>query len=133
MLGRGAFELPDAVAARTLLAYPASLPGSDDFTEFLEVMRKGKVSLRSPAFQAVAYASARTFVEAVTVGGRRLNRAALVASLEQLRDFRTGIVPPLSFGPNRRVGANGSYVVGVNLRAKEYTPLSGRLVPREPR
>jgi len=131
MLGRGAFELPPDVAARTLLAYPASLPGSDDFTEFLEVMRKGRVSLRSPAFQSVAYAAARTFVEAVTAGGRRLNRTALVASLEQLRDFRTGIVPPLSFGPNRRVGATGSYVVGLDLRAKEYKPLSGRLVPRD--
>ncbi|HEX6184202.1 MAG TPA: ABC transporter substrate-binding protein [Pyrinomonadaceae bacterium] len=131
MLGRGAFELPTDVAARTLLAYPAALPGSDDFTEFLDTVKKGQVSLSSPAFQSVAYAAARTFVEAATAGGRRLNRAALVASLEQLRDFRTGVLPPLSFGPNRRVGATGSYVVGVDVQAKEYKPLSGRLVPRE--
>lgn len=61
----------------------------------------------------------------------RLAAVALVASLEQLRDFRTGVLPPLSFGPNRRVSATGSYVVGVDPQAKEYKPLSGRLVPRE--
>jgi ABC-type branched-subunit amino acid transport system substrate-binding protein len=131
MLGRRAFELPADVAARTLLAYPAALPGRDDFTEFLDAAQKGQVALRSPAFQSVAYAAARTFVEATTAGGRRLNRAALVASLEQLHDFRTGVLPPLSFGPNRRVGATGSYVVGVDPQAKEYKPLSGRLAPRE--
>jgi hypothetical protein len=131
MLGRAAFELPRDVAARTYLSYPASLPEKDDATEFFNTMRKSGVELRSPAFQSVAYAAARVFVEAMKSSGRQTSRAALVAALEQLRDFRTGVVPPLSFEPNRRVGATGSYVVGLDLRGRQYIPLGERIVPKQ--
>lgn len=131
MIGRGAFELPAGVAARTYLSYPAALPDGGDFAEFSAAMQRAKVKLRSPAFQAVAYAAARVFVEAVKSSGRGLNRAALVSGLERLRDFDTGVVPPLSFGPNRRVGAVGSYVVGIDFERMGYVPLSGWIVPKE--
>lgn len=131
MVGRGAFDLPPAVAARTYLAYPAALPSAEDFAEFESVMQKGGVEMRSPAFQAVAFAAAKTLVEATKLCGRQVDRASLVGALESLHDFRTGVVPPLTFGPNRRVGAVGSYVVGIDLAKKEYTPLGDWLVPAD--
>jgi ABC-type branched-subunit amino acid transport system substrate-binding protein len=131
MVGRGAFDLPPAAAARTYLAYPAALPNAEDFAEFASLMEKSHVGMRSPAFQAVAFAAAKTLVEATKLCGRQLDRTSLVGALESLRDFRTGVVPPLTFGPNRRVGAIGSFVVGINLDKKEYTPLGDWLVPAD--
>jgi len=76
------------------------------------------------AFRAVAFAAAKVFTEGVKLSGRRLSRAGLVLSIEQLRDFRTGVLPPLTFGPNRRAGVTGAYIVGVDSANKRLTPLS---------
>jgi hypothetical protein len=82
------------------------------------------------AFQAVAYAAAKGFVEAVKNSDRRLSRAALVNSLEHLQNFKTGVIGPVTFGPNRRVGAAYSYIVGVDVIKKQYVPVSARIVPK---
>ncbi len=130
MAGRGAFTLPASVAARTFLAYPASLPTREEFEEFVTVMQKANANIRSAAFQSVAFAAAKILVEATRNGSRQMSRAVLINSLEGLRDFRTGVVPPVTFGPNRRVGAAGSYIVGVDIVNKRYVPVSERVVPK---
>jgi hypothetical protein len=94
-------------------------------------MQKGGVSLRSPAFQSVAYAATKILFEAAKLSSKQLDRTKLISSLEQIQDFRTGVVPPVTFGPNRRVGSVGSYIVGIDLRNKQYMPLSERLTPKE--
>jgi ABC-type branched-subunit amino acid transport system substrate-binding protein len=131
MIGRGAFTLPPGFATQTYLAYPSALPNQNDFAEFIAAMQKAGAPLRSPAFQSVAYAATKIFFEATKLSGRQLDRRRLVSSLEQLQDFRTGVVPPVTFGPNRRVGSIGSYIVGVDLSNKQYLPLTDRLVPKE--
>jgi hypothetical protein len=96
----------------------------------LEVTRSKAVAAGAPArpltlaFRAVAFAAAKVFTEGVKLSGRRLSRAGLVVSIEQLRDFRTGVLPPLTFGPNRRAGVTGAYIVGVDSANKRLTPLS---------
>ncbi|HSO74645.1 MAG TPA: ABC transporter substrate-binding protein [Blastocatellia bacterium] len=130
MLGRGAFSLPPAIAERTWLAYSVSLPNQSDFADFLDVMTKAGVNLRSVAFQAVAYAAARVFIEAAQNAERQLSRATLINSLERLYSFETGVIGPVTFGPNRRVGAAGSYIVGIDLDKKQYVMVSERLVPK---
>ena len=130
LVGRGAFRLSPDLASRTYLSFPSTLPGRDDFTPFLGLMRKRGVELRSAAFQSVAYASATITAEGLRRGGRQLSRVSLVNGLEQLRAFKTGVIPPVTFDPDRRVGAAGSYVVGIDLANQQYLPLSDRLVPR---
>ncbi|HVF89371.1 MAG TPA: ABC transporter substrate-binding protein [Blastocatellia bacterium] len=130
MVGRGAFNLPPEIASRTYLSFPSSLPGKDDFSEFLAVMQKAGVNIRNAAFQTVAFGAAKVLVEATKNSRKELSRAALVNSLEQLQNFRTGVLPPVTFGPNRRVGAVGSYVVGIDLANRQYVPLGDRLSPR---
>jgi ABC-type branched-subunit amino acid transport system substrate-binding protein len=126
MVGRGAFSLSPKMAKRTFLSFPSALPGKEGFADFLDVMGREKVGLRNTAFQALGFAAAKTFIEALKLSNRELNRPSLVKALEQLRDFKTGVVPPLTFGPNRRVGATGSYVVGIDLDQKQYVPLGER-------
>jgi ABC-type branched-subunit amino acid transport system substrate-binding protein len=131
MLGRAAFELPAGVASRTLLAYPAPLPREEELSDFNALMRKANVASRHPAMQRAAYAAARVFVEAMKSSGRQTSRAGLISSIEKLRDFRTGVLPPLTFGPNNRVGATGSYVVGIDPDKTRIVPLSEWLAPKE--
>jgi ABC-type branched-subunit amino acid transport system substrate-binding protein len=130
MIGRGAFALPASVAAETYLSYPAALPNQSDFAEFISLMQKSGSNLRSPAFQSVAFAATRLFYEAVKLSSRQLDRSTLVRSLEQIHDFKTGVMPPITFGPNRRIGSTGSYIVGIDLDKKQYVPLTDRLIPR---
>jgi hypothetical protein len=79
----------------------------------------------------VAFAAGKTLIESAKMAGRRLDRAALVNSMEQLRHFRTGVIAPLSFGPNRRVGSTGSYVVGIDVANRNYITLSERIAPKD--
>jgi hypothetical protein len=57
----------------------------------------------------------------------------LVNSLEQLHDLNTRVIGPLTFGPNRRVGSTGSYIVGVDSSKKQYVLVSGRIEPEDRR
>lgn len=131
MIGRGAFTLPPDLAAQTFLSYPAALPNQNDFAEFISVLQTAKTPLRSPAFQSVAYAATKVLFEAAKLSRRQLDRTTLINSLEQIRELKTGVVPPLTFGPNRRVGSLSSYIVGIDLSAKQYKPLSDRLIPKD--
>jgi ABC-type branched-subunit amino acid transport system substrate-binding protein len=131
MVGRGAFALPAGIAAQTFLSYPSALPNQEEFAEFLALARKAGINLRSPAFQSMAFAGAKVFFEAAKVSGRQLNRTALINSLEQMREFKTGVVPPLTFGSNRRVGSIGSFIVGVDLTKQQYIPITDRMTPKE--
>jgi hypothetical protein len=70
-------------------------------------------------------------IEATKLSTKELSRSTFVNALEGLRGYRTGVVPPLSFGPNRRVGVEGSYVVGIDLVNKRFTALSEQIVPRD--
>ena len=130
MLGRAAFNLPRTVAARTYLSYPALLPDRDDFSEFFAVMQKSGAGLRNTGFQTVAFAAAKVFVEATKSASRQLSRANLIKELEQLRDYKTGVTPPVTFGANRRVGASGSYIVKLDVDKKQYVPVGDRVVPK---
>lgn len=130
MIGRAAFNLPPAIAAKTYLSYSVSMPDRDDFAEFISVMQKSGVALRSAAFQAVAYASAKIFVEAARSSTRQLSRAGLIRSLEQFHNYATGVIAPVTFGPNRRTGASGSYIVKIDLDKKQYVTVSDRIAPK---
>ena len=58
---------------------------------------------RSPASIA-AFAAAKLLEEGLRRAGRDLDRRKLVDALEELYGYETGLTPPLSYGPNRRIG-----------------------------
>ena len=59
-----------------------------------------------------AYAAAAVLLEGLRQAGRRLDRAVLAERIAALRDFRTGVMPPIGFGPDRRDGLSGAAVIG---------------------
>jgi hypothetical protein len=62
----------------------------------------------------LALVATEIFIEALRRCGRVVSRACLVASLEGLYGFTTHLLPTLSYGVNRRIGALGAYVVQVD-------------------
>jgi ABC-type branched-subunit amino acid transport system substrate-binding protein len=98
---------PQAVASHRTLAAKHGLP-ADHLTT-----------------QLTTLAAARLFEEGVKRAGRDLSRARLVAQLEQLYKWDSGLTPLLTFEPNRRIGARGAYVVVLDLQARTFRRTGG--------
>ncbi|HEX8354106.1 MAG TPA: ABC transporter substrate-binding protein [Pyrinomonadaceae bacterium] len=122
--------LASATAAfkdRIFLAFP-TVPADvtpAGLAEFRTLLEKHGVERRHTAAQLSAFAAARIFVEALQRAGRDLTRERLLSALEGLYEFETGVTPRLTFGPNRRVGAAGAYVMTIDPEKKEFTHASG--------
>lgn len=115
-IGRSAFDVPPPFGDRVFLAYPSVPSDRTSLTSvgFEGLRRRHGLSQQYPAARAVAYAAAAVMVEGLRRSGRAVSRAGFIAALEGLTDFETGAGPLISFGPNRRVGALGAYVVGID-------------------
>lgn len=93
-------------------------------SEFRALLERHRVEPRHTAAQLSAFAAAKIFVEGLQRAGRDLTRERLIVALEGLYDFETGLTPHLTFGPNRRVGAAGAYVMKIDPEKKEFVPAS---------
>jgi ABC-type branched-subunit amino acid transport system substrate-binding protein len=134
MAGRGAFELPEQFAGSLYLAHPGGFPSQEGFAAFEQALRKSsapKSAQRNVAFRSISYAAAQIFIEAAKTSGRQLSRETFNAALEKLQGFRTEVLPPISFGPHRRIGAIGAYVVQVDPQTKQFTPRTDWMEPQE--
>lgn len=70
-------------------------------------------------------AAAELLKEGLKRSGRDLTRESLIESLEGLYQHQTGFTPLISYGPNRRIGARGAYIVALNLEKKSLVPVGG--------
>jgi ABC-type branched-subunit amino acid transport system substrate-binding protein len=137
--------VPGALADRDLVDTPRALDGrialalaidpSDQTPEGLASYRTLAKTLvlaeRPRPAQLAAVVAADLLVEALKRAGRDLDRDRFVATLEGMRDFRTGLAPALTFGPNRRVGAPGAHPVAVDSSAHRLVP-TGRWLEADP-
>lgn len=119
-------EVPAAFKDKVFLTFP-TIPSDltpAGMAEFGALQEKYKIAPRHTAAQLSAFAAARIFVEGLQRVGRDLSREKLITALESLYDFETGVTPRLTFGPNRRIGAAGAYVVTIDPEKKAYVPAS---------
>ena len=93
--------------------------------EWRELQKKYKFETRHAASQLMAFAAAKIFTEALKRAGRDLSREKLITALEGLYEYETGVTPSITFGPNRRVGAMGAYVVSIDPAKREFISASG--------
>ena len=124
---RPLFDAPPAFDHRLFLAYPTlgsdiSAAGRDEYGKLASAHALPPDHLQG---QIAALAAAKLLVEGLRSAGRDLSRLALVDALEALYGYETGLTPPLSYGPNRRIGARGAHVVAVDLVKKSYQPVGG--------
>lgn len=81
--------------------------------------------------EIAAYAAVKVFVEALRRGGRDVTRETLIASLEHLYGFTTGVTPAITYGPNRHIGTVGAYVVGIDFDRRTFAAASRWITPTE--
>lgn len=122
--GRAIFDVATGFGDRLFLAYPA-VPSDlrpEGLLEFKMLQNEYGLAKQHMATQISAFTAAKILVEALRRSGRALSRVNLLAALEGLHEFETGLTPPISFGPNRRVGALGAYIVSIDLENGTFRP-----------
>ena len=127
MTGRDILDAPLAFKDKIFLSFP-SVPADikpAGLENFRTLAAKYKLPQGHIAAQISAYVSAQLLVEGLKRAGRDLSREKLINSLEGLYEFDTGLTPRLTYGPNRRVGAAGAYIVAVDVEKKQFVPASG--------
>lgn len=122
-------DLRGSLEKRVFLALP-SLPSDQTQAGVMEY-RALADSYRLPkaqmASQISALCSAKVLAQGLKLAGRAVTRRKLVTALEGLYDFDTGLMPRIGFGPDRRIGALGAYIVSWDSDKKQLRPVSGWL------
>jgi ABC-type branched-subunit amino acid transport system substrate-binding protein len=108
------------------LSFP-SLPfqAPEGVAEYQKLARVRKLPSQYLATQLTALSSAKVLIERLKRTGRDINREKLIEALEGLYEFKTGFTAAVTYGPNRRVGALGAYIVSLDLEAKRFVPVGG--------
>ena len=117
-------QSPLSLAGRIYLAYP-TLPADHDpqaIAEYRTLAQSHKLPAQNVVAQIAALSSARLLVEALKRAGRDVSREKLIDVLEGMYAFKTGLTPAVTYGPNRRIGSEGAYVVSVDLKRKSFGP-----------
>jgi len=114
--------VPLSFKDHVFLAFP-SVPGDvgpAGLAELRALEEKYKFPPRHIASQLNAFAAAKIFTEALQRAGRDVSREKLITALEGFYEYDTGVTPSITFGPNRRVGAMGAYVLSIDPVKKEF-------------
>jgi ABC-type branched-subunit amino acid transport system substrate-binding protein/mono/diheme cytochrome c family protein len=80
-------------------------------SELRYLTKREDVSPGVRAARRQALAAAKILVEALERAGRSVTRERLIDALERLQNFRTGLMPPVSFSPTRHIGNDGVWIV----------------------
>jgi len=121
--GASLFTLPAEMNGLVFVAFPN---GPDDyseagFAEFEGFRQRHQLSHHHLAAQVAAYAAVKVLTEGLKTAGVMLSRDRLINALEQLYEFKTGVTPVLTYGPNRRIGVQGAHVIGVDLTNHRFS------------
>lgn len=105
--------LAQGFEGKVYLAYPMTPADRDeDHLARLGALRAhAEATARHTFGEATAYGAVSLLLEALRLTGREVSRDALIAAVESLHRFRTGAVPPLTYGRNRRIGAADMRIV----------------------
>lgn len=124
--------IPAKMKDRVFFAFP-TVPAdvsAEGAAEYSGLLQRNKLTPTHAAAQASAIAAAKILVHALELCGKDLSRERLVNTLEGLYEYDTGLMPKVTFGPNRRLGVLGAYVVTMDPEKKVF-PLSAEWVPVE--
>jgi ABC-type branched-subunit amino acid transport system substrate-binding protein len=133
LVGRDVTEIvPVKMKEKIFLAFPTipadvSPAGAAEYSELIE---KNKLGSGHAAAQASAIVAAKIFVHGLELAGKDLSRERLVTMLEGLYEFDTGLMPRITFGPNRRIGVLGAYIVTIDPEKKLF-PASVEWIPAD--
>jgi ABC-type branched-subunit amino acid transport system substrate-binding protein len=126
-IGESVFAAPIGFDRKVFFSF-ATTPEdhtAEGLNEFRAFRAKYKLPSNLVTAQISAYVAAKILIEALKRVGKDLSREKLIQALEELHQYPTGLTQPISYGPNRRVGATGAYIVTIDLKEKQFVPVSG--------
>ena len=125
--GKEIFGAPIGFNGKLFFSFPTGPAdqSAEGVKEFRALADKYKLPAHHVAAQISAYSAAKILVEALKRAGKDVSREKLIQALEGLYEYQTGLTPAITYGPNRRVGAMGAYIVAVDLTEKQFVPVSG--------
>ena len=120
------FRAPAGFDRKILLSFPTSpadqtLNGMKEFRSFAATHQLPPKHL---AALVSAYGGLKILTEALKRAGKDVSREKLIDILEGFYDYSTGLTPPITYGPNLRVGAMGAYVVAIDLKQQQFVSVS---------
>ena len=118
LTGRELLSAPAGFAGRIFSSFP-TLPSdqtSAGRSELLKLAGEGHVF--DGNFPRIALSSAKLLAHGLRQMGKEVSREKLVETLENFYDYNTGQTPAVTFNRNRRVGAQGVHVVGIDTQRK---------------
>ena len=122
----GLFAAPGELQGRIFVALPSSPEiGSGAAARYRELAAAASLPTDNLSAQVTALGAAEVLVTALTRAGRDLDREKLVETLETFLRVDTGYLPPISYGPSRRLGARGAFLARVDLRGGRFEPAGG--------
>ena len=96
----------------------SGLPG---VWRYREHMQKYFPKNEPSRYSLAGYFAAMLFTEGATRAGKNLTRAGLITALEGIRGFESGILPPLTIGPDHETQKRGFWVAMEKGRFKPLT------------
>lgn len=124
--GRELFDAPVSFNQKIFVSFPTSPVDqtAEGIKEFRALAEKYRLPSQHLVAQLSAYSAAKILVEGLKRAGKDVSREKLIAALESLNRFNTGLTPSITYGANRRIGATGAYVVAIDLEKKQFVPTS---------
>jgi ABC-type branched-subunit amino acid transport system substrate-binding protein len=118
------FDAPPGFSEKIFISLPSSPVDQtpEALREFSALSEKYKLPSQHLAVQMYAYGAAKILAEAIRRAGRDLSREKLIKVLEGFYEYQTGVTPAVTYGPNRRIGAMGAYIIKIDLKAKQFMP-----------
>lgn len=117
---------PRGFGGKLFAAYPmrADQPSTGANARAFDALRRSRaLGEQHLTAQRFAYAAMAIVEEGLRQAGRDLSRERFAQAVERLHRFDAGPLPPMSFGPGRRIGALGGYVVAVEPQ-RGFVPVS---------
>jgi ABC-type branched-subunit amino acid transport system substrate-binding protein len=113
---------PARFQGKIFAAYPELQPEMGAVDEFEDFLQRHQLSHDHRLIQISAYCSAKILVDALARAGKNPTREKLILNLEQMRNFKTGLLPSITFGPNRRIGSFKAEIVCADLVSHSFQP-----------
>lgn len=133
LVGEQILDAPAAFQGKLTAAFPNS-PGAqsaEEVEKYKAFLARHEMSPGGSSARRSAYCGLSVLLEALNETGRELRREHLIRKLEAFWNFETGLFPPLSFGPNRRVGAYGAYVVSLDIENRRLAHANRWIEPSD--
>lgn len=126
-IGTKILGAPAGFDGKVFLTFPTSPADQNPevIKEFRALAEKHQLPTTNLAAQISAFSAAKVLTEGLKRVGKDLSREKLIQALEGLYEYPTGLTPAITFGPNRRIGATGAYIVTIDLKQKQFVPASG--------